>query len=145
MADATLVKTDKPRRRQMTNAERVLILKLEQDGLTQIQIAQRLNRSQSTISEWLAECNDSTDHARRYLRGSALKMARNIVNTGLARDHIQALKGINVLEEQQQTGVTVIVGGGGTVNVGVNLSPGPVQLQGESASIPQHILTGSDK
>jgi IS30 family transposase len=120
----------------MTDAERALVLQLDRDGLTQVQIAQRLNRNQSTISDWLAHCTDSTDQAKRYLRGQALTMAQNIVKRGKARDHVVALKGLNVLEEQQSGNVTVIVGGSGMVNVGIGLSPRPPLVVSESAQIP---------
>jgi hypothetical protein len=84
--------------RHLTSEEVGLLLKLHQDGLTQTEIAQRLDRDQAAISRWLQKLTDTTDVAKSYLRGSALRMAKNVVRNGQARDHIQALKGLRVLE-----------------------------------------------
>jgi hypothetical protein len=99
----------KPTKR-LTQEEIGLLLKLHKDGLTQTEIAQRLDCDQAAVSRWLSKLTDSTETAKSYLRGSALRMARNIVHNGLARDHVQALKGLNVLEEQQGGGVVVQIG-----------------------------------
>lgn len=107
---------------RLSRSELGLIVQLHKDGFTQAQIAQRLGCAQQTVSKWLSELVDTTDAAKVYLRGSALAMAQNIVKKGRAVDHVAALKGLSVLHEEQQSGVTVIVGGGGTVNIGV-LSP----------------------
>lgn len=107
---------------RLTRGEVAALLQLHKDGFTQTEIAQRLNCNQRTVGRWLEELTDSTDSAKAYLRGSALRMAQNIVKKGRAVDHVAALKGLSVLHEEQQSGVTVIVGGGGTVNIGV-LSP----------------------
>ncbi len=114
---------DTPRYKRMTDADRITALHLADQGLTQVEIAQRLKRSQSTISDWLANFSDSSPLAKRYLRGNALRMARNVVENGKPKDHNEALKGIGVLDEQQQQGLTVIVGGDATVNIGVLVSP----------------------
>ena len=46
----------------------------------------------------------------RPRRGSSLRMARNIVDNGLPRDHVNALKGIGVLEQDRGTDVQLMVG-----------------------------------
>jgi len=88
--------------RHLTAEEVGLLLKLRQDGLTQAEIAQRLDRDQAAISRWLQKLTDTTDVAKSYLRGSALRMAKNVVQNGQARDHIQALKGLKVLEDDNR-------------------------------------------
>jgi predicted transcriptional regulator len=99
-----------PKYDRLTRSDIGLMLKLRKDGLTQAEIAQRLGCNQPTVSKWLGQFTDSTDHAKEYLRGQALRMAKNIVHKGLARDHVAALKGLNVLEEQQNAGVIVQIG-----------------------------------
>jgi len=96
--------------RSLTNAERILILKLRDDGLTQVQIAQRLGRSQSTISQTLSDFEDSTDLAKRYFAANALSMAENVVRKGLPRDHNVALAGIGVLKSEGGASVKLLVG-----------------------------------
>jgi transcriptional regulator with XRE-family HTH domain len=67
-------------------------------GKTQTEIAHALGRSQGTVSKWLTTLNDTRDLAKEYLHAKAFRMAENVVKKGQARDHIQALKGIGVLE-----------------------------------------------
>lgn len=74
------------------------ILQLHKLNKTQTEIAQAIGCDQGTVSRWLSKLTDSTELASAYLRGSALRMAKNVVRKGQARDHIQALKGIGVLE-----------------------------------------------
>ena len=112
-----------PKYRRLTDADRSYILALSQQKLTQAEIAQRVGCTQQAVSQWLRKCQDTTKDATLYLRGSALKMARKVVASDDGKVLIQALKGVNVLQEQQQQGVTVIVGNGGQVNVGVLVSP----------------------
>jgi transcriptional regulator len=83
---------------RLTAEEIGIMLRLRQDGLTQTEIAQRLDCDQKAVSKWLSKLADTTDAAKSYLRGSALRMAKNVVRNGQARDHIQALKGLRVLE-----------------------------------------------
>ena len=105
-------KADNAGVKHLTNSERALILKLSDDGLTQVEIAQRLDRSQSTISDVLSAFSDTAPIARRYLAASALGMAENIVRNGQPRDHIQALRGIGVLEggESNELKIGIAIG-----------------------------------
>ena len=114
----------KPKYKRLTAADQAYILKLRDQKYTQADIAQRIGCTQQAVSDWLRQCQDTSAEASLYLKGSALRMAKNIVRNGHARDHIAALKGINVLEEQQQTGLTVVIGAGSDVKIGL-LSPGP--------------------
>lgn len=108
MGEAALVSCEK-RTNRLTQIEIGLLLQLAKDGLTQAQIAQRLGITQQAVSKWLNATTDTTETARLYLRGSALRMARNVVQKGQARDHIQALKGIGVLE-QDRSDINIAVG-----------------------------------
>jgi len=135
-----------PKYRRLTNADRAYILKLAAQKYTQPEIAQRIGCAQSTVSEWLTQCEDSTGEASRYLRGQALSMARKIVNKGKGSDLVATLKGINVLEQEQVNGITVLVGAGGMVNIGQGTpSPHAEVIEGESVRIPQQIQGESDK
>ena len=91
--------TSKPDYSRLTATEIKLLFELRKEGMTQAAIAQRLGCSQRTVSEWLTETEDTTDVAKLYLRGKALHMAKNVVDNGQARDHIQVLKGLSVLAE----------------------------------------------
>jgi IS30 family transposase len=82
---------DSPSYTRLTDADRITILKLSEDGLTQVEIAKRLGRSQSTIQEVIATYTDTTISAKRYLAAKALRMAENIVENGQPRDHVATL------------------------------------------------------
>jgi hypothetical protein len=127
-----------PKYQRLTDDARIAILKLHKLGKTQVEIAQALNCDQSSVSRWLSMCQDSTAEANTYLRGSALRMARNIVQRGLARDHIAALNGLEVLANTEGRTLNVIINGlhlHGTgrdsVVEGEVLSPPPSEGAGE--------------
>lgn len=104
-------KVHKGRGSKLTQEQLVAILKLAKLNKTQVEIAQAIGCDQGTVSRWLAQCEDSTEQASTYLRGSALRMAKNIVDKGLARDHIAALKGIGVLaDDAPGQGVVIQIG-----------------------------------
>lgn len=107
-----------PAYKRLTDTDRILITRLAAQGIPQTEIAQRLGCDQSSVSRWLNACQDSTKEATAYLRGQSLRMARKVAGSDDGKVLIQALKGVNVLQEQQQQGVTVLVGNGGTVNFG---------------------------
>jgi DNA-binding MarR family transcriptional regulator len=119
--------------KHLTSEEIGLLLKLRQDGLTQTEIAQRLDRDQAAISRWLTKLTDTTDVAKSYLRGSALRMAKNVVRTGQARDHIQALKGLRVLEED-----------GRDIKIAIGVSLPGLTIQSESSQKQAETGLGSD-
>ena len=87
------------------------VLQLHKLGKTQTEIAQTVGCDQGTVSRWLSRLTDTTELAGSYLRGSALRMAKNVVKNGQARDHIQALKGIGVLaDDSASQGLTIQIG-----------------------------------
>jgi IS30 family transposase len=112
----------KPDRSRLTQAEIALVFQLHKEGFSQVAIAQRLGCNQSTISKWLDTIQDTTEPAKAYLRGSALKMAQNIVRKGRATDHVAALKGLSVLQEDRSAGLVVQIGIKDS-DVQVSLSP----------------------
>lgn len=99
-----------PAYKRLTDTDRVLITRLHKQGLSQVEIAQRLGCDQSSVSRWLAACQDSTKEATAYLRGQALRMSRHIVQKGRAADHIKALEGISVLQPQASQPITWQIG-----------------------------------
>jgi DNA-binding transcriptional regulator YiaG len=117
---------------KLTRSDVGVLLKLRKDGLTQAEIAQRLGCSQGTVAKWLQQFTDTTEPAKEFLRGNALRMAQNIVRKGLARDHVQTLKGLNVLENEGGGGVVVQIGI--STSQGTRLSPPVVIEAGESLS-----------
>jgi hypothetical protein len=94
---------------RLTDADRITILKLHDEGLTQVEIAKRLDRAQSTISDVLTAYADTTITAKRYLAAKALRMAENIVENGQPRDHVATLKGLKVLAEDT-TNIKLAIG-----------------------------------
>jgi orotate phosphoribosyltransferase-like protein len=80
----------------------VTLLELHKLGKTQTEIAHTLGCDQGTVSRWLAKLTDTTELASSYLRGKALHMAKNVVKNGQARDHVAALKGLKVLEDDNR-------------------------------------------
>ena len=115
----TAVSHRKPTKR-LTQADVGLLIQLHKEGKSQTEIAQRLDCDQAAVSRWLSKLTDTTTIAKSYLRGSALKMAQNIIRNGLPRDHVATLKGINVLEESDSSVPKVVVQIGvkdGDVNV----------------------------
>jgi len=102
---------NKPKYDRLTRTDLGLLLKYRQQGLTQVEIAQRLGCSQGTVSKWLDDLTDSRDVAKEYLAGQSLRMAKNIVHRGIARDHIQALRGNGVLADDSGTqGIVIQIG-----------------------------------
>ena len=101
---------DSPSYKRLTDSERALIIKLNDDGLTQVEIAQRLDRAQSTICDVLAAFADTTHIAKRYLAANALSMAENVVKRGQPRDHNVALAGIGVLKGSDVGDIKIAVG-----------------------------------
>jgi len=104
-------KSDKPKQKRLTALDIGWLIKAHREGMTQAAIAERLGITQPAVHKWVTQTTDSTDTAKLFLRGSALRMAENIVENGLARDHIQALNGLGVLQESVNTGVTLIING----------------------------------
>ena len=124
------------RGKDITGHEVADILRWYRQGLTQEQIAAKCEprRSQSAISDIINRYDpDRTTEAKTILKGGAADMALNIVRRGRPQDQVQALKGLGVLDEQQHAGVTVIVGGGSEVKIGVLLSPPSHADVGEGA------------
>jgi transcriptional regulator with XRE-family HTH domain len=132
---------------KLTRSDVGVILKLRRDGLTQAAIAQRLGCSQGTVAKWLSQFTDTTDTAKEFLQASAFRMAKNIVAKGLARDHVQVLNGLGVLQEQSSQGLTLVINGltlhgtgrgegAGEVVEGEALSPLQITEAGEGAQNP---------
>jgi transposase len=101
MADQTpqaLAPTESPSYKRLTDADRITILHLHDDGLTLTAIAQRLGRSVSTIHDVVQTYAPTTDLAKRKLAAASERMAENIIANGQPRDHVATLKGLGVLE-----------------------------------------------
>ena len=100
-----------PSYKRLTDADRITIFALYDQNLTQTAIAKRLDRSISTINDVLQAYGSTVDIAKRKLRAGAARMAENILDNGLPRDHVATLKGIGVLEEQASQAFTLILNG----------------------------------
>ena len=135
----------KPKYKRLTDADRALILQLHSQDKTQTQIAQVIGCNQSSVSDWLKQMADTSHAASTFFRAQAMPMAKDIVKHGRPADKVAVLKGIGVLANEQASGVTVIVGGGGQVNVGIMLSPPSRQLESEGVQISSVNVSESDK
>jgi transposase-like protein len=123
VAEAQLVTASTPHRKplkRLTDIDKAFALRYSAEGLTQVEIAQRLGCDQATISRWLSACQDTTAEATAFFRGQALAMAEKVVKKGRPSDHIKALQGVNVLTEERSAGLVIQIGGGsGDVKVAV--------------------------
>lgn len=114
--------TNTRRSRYLSDTEKAFVLALTDDGCTQVEIAQRLHCSQSSVSDWLAKCRDTTKTADRYLRGRALSMAENVAMKGRPDVQLKALQGLGVAADNEQgRGISIIVGGQASVQVNVGI------------------------
>jgi hypothetical protein len=102
-ADKQTAPAESPSYTRLTDADRITILKLHDEGLTLTAIAQRLDRSVSTIHDVVHTYAPTTDLAKRKLAANALRMAENIIENGQPRDHVATLKGLRVLEEDNSS------------------------------------------
>jgi biotin operon repressor len=133
-----------PKYRRLTRTDVALLLQLSKEGRTQVEIAQRLGCDQSAVSKWLKSLEDTTEVAKSYLRGSALRMAENIVKKGRAVDHVAALKGLSVLAEERSAGLTIQIGIKDS-DVSIALSPGESPTLERRSAESLTIEAGSDK
>jgi hypothetical protein len=149
MGEASLVTSNKPRVSQRRPTKRLTaedigsMLRWRAEGLTQAAIAQRLDCDQAAVNRWLAKLTDSTETAKSFLRGSALRMAENIVKKGRAADHVAALKGLSVLTEERSAGLVVQIGIKDS-DVSISLSPGEGDTRERRSAETLAITTGSD-
>jgi predicted transcriptional regulator len=137
-------KPDKPRQNRMTDRDKAFALRYHTDGLTQVEIAQRLGVSQPTISAWLSQCNDTTVEASLYFRGQALPMAEKIVKQGRPSDLIKVLQGVSVLAPEQSAGLVIQIGCKDS-DVSITLSPPSIQGVERKVAESLTIQAGSDK
>ncbi|HMJ58285.1 MAG TPA: helix-turn-helix domain-containing protein [Gemmatimonadales bacterium] len=117
---------------RLTDEQKVAILQLDKLGKEQLEIAQLVGCHQSSVSRWLSQFVDTSHAARAYALGNALPTMESVLRYGKAADKVNVLKGIGVLTEQQNTGLTIQIGGTGDLKVAVLLSPHTSTPQGES-------------
>lgn len=132
-SERPLAPTPKYKRLQETQLRE--LLSLRRLGKTQVEIAQAIGCDQRTVSRWLETFQDSRDDATAYLRGNALKMAINIVKKGKPREHVDALKGLSVLEQSAQDPRIQVV-------VGVSLPGLPSQERTVTATLSPSLSEG---
>lgn len=109
-----------PKYRRLQAKQLRALLALHRAGKTQVEIAQALGCSQPTVSEWLADLQDTRDEASQYLRGKALDMALNVARRGNPETHRKTLENIEVLSaEQNNRGVVINIAGASSVQVGI--------------------------
>lgn len=138
------LKSHKPTQKRLTDADKAMALRYEQEGLTQVLIAQRLGVTQSAISLWLSQCRDTTAEASSYFRGRALPMAEKIVKRGRPSDLIKALQGVGVLEQDRASGLVIQIGVKES-DVSITLSPPSIAGAERKVAETLAIQAGSDK
>jgi hypothetical protein len=136
--------TNRKPTKRLTDADKAMALRYSAEGLPQREIAQRLGVTQPAISQWLAQCQDTTSEASLYFRGRALPMAEKIVKQGRPSDLIKALQGVGVLQEDRSAGLTIQIGIKES-DVSISLSPGEGQTLERKPAGSLAIQAGSDK
>lgn len=69
-----------PKYTRLTHAEERRIVRLAEEGLTQMQIAEAVGRAQSTISDVLSDYTPTTDLAKLRAEAAALQAVSGLVN-----------------------------------------------------------------
>lgn len=121
-APTTKQPADTPKYRRVTPEQRKVMRDLRKLDTPQTKIAEALGVSQSTVSKWLAELEDTTADATEYFRAKALPMAEKIVRKGRPSDLIKALQGVGVLEQEKSAGLVIQIGVKDS-DVQIHLSP----------------------
>jgi predicted DNA-binding protein (UPF0251 family) len=85
-------------------SDEVLILRLNDEGLSQEKIAAQVGCHQSTVSRTLAEYDDSRPLARRYLNARALKMAQRFVEEARPSDVLRMMGKLEVVRDDGAPG-----------------------------------------
>jgi hypothetical protein len=132
-AEKSTAPAESPSYTRLTDADRITILHLHDEGLTLTAIAQRLSRSVSTIHDVVQTYAPTTDLAKRKLSAAALRMAENIIENGQPRDHVATLKGLKVLAEDNA---------GIKLAIGINLPGLTFASQSSTVSEDMHSLSG---
>ena len=115
-------RSNTPKQKRLSNTDKAFALRYSTDGLTQVEIAKRLGVTQSSISQWLSQCEDTSVEAGQYFRGKALPTAEKIVKKGKTSDLVKVLQGIGVLAPERSAGLSIVIGvAGDGVNLQVNI------------------------
>lgn len=135
----------RPYRARVSPAEIARILSLDSDGANQPQIAAITGISQPRISQILAECRSTADHALIPLKAKAYEAAENWANLAIredlkggehkaAKELLQALK---VIDGDTTLHQTVIIGVG---QAPVSADPWPQDVVVEAIPAPDNAL-----
>jgi transcriptional regulator with XRE-family HTH domain len=95
-------------------SDEVMILRLNDEGLSQEKIAEQVGCHQSTVSRTLSEYDDSRPAARKYLEARALDMTRRFVQDADPATILKMLAKLDVVREEAasaQLGVQIVLGG----------------------------------
>ena len=72
-----------------------------------------------TLTRMLRQLTDTRPQAKAALAGAALDMAHSVIECDDPKVHLAALKGLRVIDETEGSGLTIIVGAGGAVQVNI--------------------------
>ena len=103
-----------PKYKRLSDDQRVAILKLAKLDKTQADIAHTVGCDQASVCRWLNMNRDSSEAASSLARGQSLRMMSSVIRYGKPADHINVLKGIGVLQDQQNVGLSIHIGGHNT-------------------------------
>lgn len=100
---------------RLTLTEEALVLKLSSEGLTQVEIAQRLNCSQPTVSRTLAAFVDTRPLATAHLNSESYNIAKKVAASNHMPTLLEVLRDQKASEKQapagaSRGGVSVIIG-----------------------------------
>lgn len=107
-----------PDHTRLSRGDQALILKLREDGRTQVEIAQLVGCHQSSVSRLLQDFSDTRLLARETLRRDAHRFAERVVESADVDQSLEVLDRLEVLPKRQSDSK-----GGVSVLIGINASP----------------------
>jgi IS30 family transposase len=124
MPDSELVATPQPipDYGRLTNEDRYRIRLMAAAGLTQVQIAQEIGCSQSTVSDWLKASYNPVETATDKIREALPRLADRYIEEARPQDLIQTFRDFKVQTQQ------VPDQGRGGVHVSIGVAAGDVQV-----------------
>jgi hypothetical protein len=134
----------RPAGKKTSISEKIRILDLDHQGVTQREIARIVGITQQSVCNIIAQHKPTTAHALDVLRANSFKAAEDWVRSfavavkrGEHRPMRDALIAVGVVApDPQAQGITVVVGSGD-----VSISPSPQSIEAKVASQPTHNAT----
>ena len=100
---------------RLSYADTALLLKLADDGRTQMEIATVIGCSQPTVSQVLSRFGDTRDLAKKRMNSAALKLVDRVIEDADVDQSLEVLDRIGVAEKRLQptgadTKIAIVIG-----------------------------------